>query len=244
MSTSLEEWMNSLGPKPISLSEFKNQAHKMPAVFEAPVRHVSCHRLGVHEYLLVHCSVTLPTTQWSTMTYFRLERDPAEKGRRILKLKPAVDTIRMSANAETLHQNGSLAVRGYLVFDLKDNVPRRLMLKDILEIYEYLAQTASTHNIFGTTRHWLCLALLECLRGCRPCFGGQWLEVVGKDFVPKQENTMVIQAKTRYLREKHEGCCHLQNSSLILKTLVAEATTIGAVVSNMVEVGNQAQISG
>ncbi|KAG8709005.1 hypothetical protein FRC08_018586 [Ceratobasidium sp. 394] len=247
-ATLLEEWLNSPSPVPISLPEFKDQARRIPVVFEALVRHVSCHRLGIHEYILVHCSVTLPPAQRATMAYFRFERNPAEKSPRLLsgKSNPAADTIRMSVNAETLHQKGSLAVRGYIVFNQEDNAPQPLMLKHILEMYEYLAQTSLTYTIFGTNCRWLCFGLLECLRDCKPCFGGQWFECGRKDSVPKQDTTAAVQAKTRYLKEKHPECCHSRprTTSSIMAALVAEATTIGAAVSNMVEIANQAQIPG
>ncbi|KAG8711986.1 hypothetical protein FRC08_015171 [Ceratobasidium sp. 394] len=248
--TLLEDWLNSPSPLPISLPEFKDQARKIPVVFEALVRHVSCHRIGVHEYILVHCSVTLPAAQRAIMAYFRLERNPTEKSPWLLsgKSNPAADTIRMSVNAETLHQKGSLAVRGYIVFNQEDNAPKPLMLKHILEMYEYLAQASHTYTIFGANCRWLCFGLLDCLRDCKPCFGGQWFECGRKDSVPKQDNAAAaaIQAKTRYLKEKHPDCCRPRpaQSSSIMAALVAEATTIGAAVSNMVEIANQAQTPG
>ncbi|KAG8708042.1 hypothetical protein FRC08_000136, partial [Ceratobasidium sp. 394] len=241
--TLLEEWLDSPNPAPISLPEFKDQEHKIPVVFEALVRHVSCHRLGIHEYILVHCSITLPATQRAITAYFRLERNPTEKAPQLLGMKSdsGADVIRMSVNAETLHSKHSLAVRGYIVFNQEDNVPKPLMLKHILEMYEYLARASHTYTIFGTNCRWLCLGLLECLRDCKPCFGGQWFECGRKDSVPKQDNAVaMIQTKTRYLKEKHPDCCHPRPSqfSSIMAALVAEANAIGAAVSNMVEMAN------
>ncbi|KAG8731925.1 hypothetical protein FRC10_001357 [Ceratobasidium sp. 414] len=244
-TTLLEEWLNSPNPAPISLPEFKTEAHKIPVVFEARVKHVSCHRLGIHEYILVHCSVMLPTAQRPIMAHFRLERNPTEKSPRLLsgKSNPAADTIRMSVNTDMLHPKGSWAVRGYFVFNQEDNARQPLKLKHILEMYEYLSQESHKYTIFGTNCRWLCFGLLECLRDCKPCFGGQWFECGRKDSVPKQDTQAAVRAKACYLKEKHAECCNSRpRPSSIMAALVAEATNVGIAVSNMVEIANQAQV--
>ncbi|KAG9119660.1 hypothetical protein FRC07_005208, partial [Ceratobasidium sp. 392] len=244
-TTLLEGWLRSSNPEAISLPEFYAEANKLPVVAEAPVRQVSCHRRGVHEYLLVHCSVKFPTAQRPVMAYFRLERNPTEKSARVLsgKSNPAADTIRMNVKPETLHQQGSSAVRGYLVFNqVEDNPRKTLMLKHILDMYEYLAQESlSTYTILGTNCRWFCFGVLECLRECRPCFSGQWFECARKDSIAKQDTQAAIRAKNRYLKEKHTDCCHRRPNSTILSALVQEAVVIGAAVSNMVEIAGQAQ---
>ncbi|KAG8715045.1 hypothetical protein FRC09_016976 [Ceratobasidium sp. 395] len=242
-TTLLEEWLGSPSPTPISLPEFNQEARKIPLVFDAPVRHVGCHRLGIHEYILVACSVKLPTSQRAAIAYFRLERNPTEKTARLLsgKSTPAADTIRMNMRRETLHQENSLAVRGYFVFNqVEDNAPKTLMLKHIIEMHDYLAHGSLGYTFLGTNCRWFCSGLLECLRACQPCFGGQWTKCTGKDTIPKQDTQAAIRAKARYLKEKHPDCCHLRPSS-IMSALVAEATAIGAAVSNMVEIAGQAQ---
>ncbi|KAG8711985.1 hypothetical protein FRC08_015170 [Ceratobasidium sp. 394] len=241
-TTLLEGWLSSSNPESIPLLEFYIEARKLPTIFEAPVRHVSCHRQGVHEYVLVHCSVTLPNApERPIMAYFRLERNPAQKSVRILSGKPsqAADTVLINRKLETLHQEHSSMLRGHLLFNREDNAPKTLMLRHILEMYECLSRASCKYTIIGTNCRWLCFGILECLRGCKPCFGGQWFKGSRKDTIPKQDNQAAIQAKDVYLKEKHPDCCSLRGG--IMSKLVEEATAIGTALTNIVEMASQVQ---
>ncbi|QRV86401.1 hypothetical protein RhiJN_14419 [Ceratobasidium sp. AG-Ba] len=175
------------------------------------------------------------------MAYFRLERNPAEKGVGLLggKTTPASDTIRMNFNLDSLRQTESAAVRGYFTFNPEDNAPKPIMLKHILEIYEYLVQASDRYKLLGTNCRWFCYGFLECLRECKPCFGGHWSPCAKKES-PKQDTQAAIRAKDQYLREKHAECCYLRpRGDSIMSALVAEAVNIGTAVTNMVEITNQ-----
>jgi hypothetical protein len=125
-TTFLEECLNSPSPLPIPLAEFLLQAHKLPALFEAPVRHVSRHRKGIHEYILLHCAVTMPRTWQSSIVYFRLERNPSQKGVRVLSGKPnqAVDTVQMNRRLDAWHDHRQIGRNVSARFDCYKDLAR------------------------------------------------------------------------------------------------------------------------
>ncbi|QRW00451.1 hypothetical protein RhiJN_28469 [Ceratobasidium sp. AG-Ba] len=154
------------------------------------------------------------------MSYFRLERNPAQKSIWLLsgKTTQAADTIRTSADPDSLRQSGLSAVRGYLTFNPEDDVPRTLVLKDILEIYECLAKASNLYQLHRTNCRWFCHAFLECLRDCKPCFGGHWSPCVKEN---AKQNAQALQAKGQYLKEKHSSCCHITTAVSVLEGDVA-----------------------
>ncbi|KAG9087778.1 hypothetical protein FS749_002650, partial [Ceratobasidium sp. UAMH 11750] len=196
----LEKWLYSLDPAPTLLLEFVSVARKIPAIFRGHVRCVSHHRVDIHEYILVYCSVTLPTSQSPIMVYFRLERTPNEKSLQVScgKLNHGTDTICGNVNVETLHEQNSSVGRGCFVFSRTDDPLQTLALWHVLEMYEYLASQGNT------TLSTNC-ALLECLRDCWPCFGGHWIGPGSwEGSLPVQA---VVLLGNRYLQDKHPHCC-------------------------------------
>ncbi|KAG8784921.1 hypothetical protein FRC12_018134 [Ceratobasidium sp. 428] len=194
----LEGWFNSLDPELVSFLEFYVEAQKFPSVFEAPVRHVSCHGQDAYEYILVHCSVTLPASHQPIGACFRLEHNPTG------------DIVRMHKDPSFLYQKGSLALGGYFIPNLAEDTPKTLVFKHILEIYWHLAIQSSKHDIGGPR---FSFGFSGCLQWCKPCFGGQWFECAMEPVAIRLIDEGFLTDVTYYndtylyLFENHSGCC-------------------------------------
>ncbi|KAF8593120.1 hypothetical protein BDV93DRAFT_566897 [Ceratobasidium sp. AG-I] len=228
----LEDFVNSLEPKPFDLADFLIHVAQVPQFSEAPVRSVDCHRRGVHDYLILSCEVTMPSTGRASIVWFRLERNPSSKSIGMFSGKPsaAVDTVRAHRDLKLIHK--PCDSRGHFVYHTTDTPPTTLRLQHIFDMYKYLAQRSSTYAMYKTNCRWLCFGLFECLRDCQPCYGGHWM---GSKATSWNDDDSAVEAKNLYLKELHPTCCFpAQRPISVLRALVVESSEIAAAAAAVV----------
>ncbi|KAG8699850.1 hypothetical protein FRC08_005071 [Ceratobasidium sp. 394] len=220
-------------PWSFSLSAFYNRVHR--PLTQALVQQISCHTQGTHDYVLVRCSLTLPISKQPITVFLRLERKPISVESR------TVETfIQLSMDPTRLHQDNSLAIKGYFNFNQPGDNPRKMLrLARVLDMYEYLAWCSMRYTIPGSNPHWLCVCLMECLRECEPCYSGQWVDTTNEGALSEQGTLTTARVKNLYLAEKHPDCCRFRVGSTASDAL-AEGTTISSCMATVGHPGERA----
>ncbi|KAG8768574.1 hypothetical protein FRC12_005486 [Ceratobasidium sp. 428] len=215
-------WLDSC--QPVLLSEFNALAANVPPdIFEGVVEEVNCYGVDYDSgYILVHCRPVLwpPVGVGIIRHRFRLKYGGGlDYSQQEGNSFPAV-TIWQDPNlAERLppmlFQGRWLALRGQ---PAESNSPKCLKLQAILEMCEHLSRrefiSANDSSFSASGPGWFYFALSECLRGCQSCFGGSWLGFHTTVFISGWGTRAIIEARDRYLKEKHPDCCYSSSPNL------------------------------
>jgi hypothetical protein len=196
-------------PERFPLSHFCNWVQQTPEFADAPVRQVECIRSRVHEYILLSCEVTLSTTQSMCTVWLRIERHPSQSGVNVILNKPvaAVDTVQVSTNSTAL-LDPMCNPRGRFAYTSMNGRSTKLQLRHIAEMCGYFVITdkSSKYAVLKTNCRWICYLLLECLRDCQPCYGGEWIGPRSERAGTTDTQT-ALEVKAMYLQAKHTSCC-------------------------------------
>ncbi|KAF8610375.1 hypothetical protein BDV93DRAFT_14479 [Ceratobasidium sp. AG-I] len=226
-SSALEVFVDSVEPKPFDLTDFLIHMSKVPQFFEAPVRSVDCYRQGVHDYLILSCEVTMPSTDTASIVWLRLERNPSSKSMSMFsgKPNPAADTVKVHRDLSLIHK--PCDSRGHLIYHTTDTPPTILRLQHILDMYKYLAQRSPSYSMYKANCRWFCFGIFEFLRHCQRCYGGHWMGSKAQSTLGDDQGA--LEAMNDYLKAIHPTCCFpAKRSILALQTLAAEAARVGA----------------
>lgn len=206
--------ISSLVPEKRPLSDFCNWVLHTPEFSNAPVHQVSCNRSGVHDFVLVACRVALSVDATVRTVWLRLERHPSEGGSGLMsKPNAAKDTIQVGKNPDMLTAGQKYASRGHFAFYSEDRPATTLVLRHIAEMLLCFTRYSSSYSLFKTNCRWLCYALLECLKQCHQCYGGNWIGSPVQRCDNTTDTRTALEAKDVYLRERHPSCCMYRQSS-------------------------------
>lgn len=234
--------LSSPTPEKRPLADFCTWVLHTPDFSDAPIQQVSCNRSGVHEFVIISCKVTLSANRSVHLVWLRLERHPSEGGVSLMsKSNNAKDTVQVSKSVDALlvAKRGQKCVpRGTFSYYSEDHPSTTLKLQHIAEMLLCFTQYSSLYSLLKTNCRWLCYALLECLKECHTCYGGNWIGLPLQRTDSTTDTKTALEVKDLYLREKHPRCCMSRQTSTINALLVGTVASVAPSLMNPELQGN------